>query len=214
MTGGSLWILCLHLCESHLPHIHLFSEDFSWPHLWPFKNPRCPYHSFSPFTSLGCTALYTLTSGSPGRGVAVSFSYITPQCWAHWKCSASGERRTSSHPVFPKPFSLLSVCLHPHSLPRIPPEGHCHLSKIMTILKRKGGDVKSKVKGLSGIWESKPNESNFMFNNSQHNRVQTCGLINWFVFKPLYKAVSRRPTGWPYIMCALASCCGSLLLTS
>lgn len=116
--------------------------------------------------------------------------------------------------VFPKPFPLLSVYPHPHSLPRIPPGGYCHLSKNMTILKRKGSDVRSKVKGLSGIWESKPNESNFMFNNSQHNWAQTCGLINWFVFGPLYRAVSRRPTGWPYIMCAPASCCGSLLLTS
>lgn len=33
----------------------------------------------------------------------------------------------------------------------------------MTILKRKGGDVKSKVKGLSGIWESKLNGSNLIY---------------------------------------------------
>lgn len=137
-----------------------------------------------------------------------------PLCWAHSKCSASEDRRTRSHPVFPSPFPLLSACLHPHSLPRIPLKGYCHLSKDMAIFERRGSDVRSKVKGLSGISKSKPKESNFMFNNSQHDWAQTCGFINGFVFRPLDRAVSRRPAGRLYIMCALASCCGSLLLTS
>lgn len=127
-------------------------------HFWPFQSPRGPHLSFWPFPSLS----YALTSGPPDR-VMQSPSPTFPHCAGH---TVSAQQVKKGELDLPKPFPRLSACLHPHSLPRIPLEGYGPLSKDMIILKRKGSDVRSKVKGLSDIWGSKPKESNCMFNNS------------------------------------------------
>lgn len=98
-----------------------------------------------------------------------------------------------------------SFCLHP----RTSQDPTCHLSKSgkslikrCDLLKSKGSDVRSKLKGLAGIWESKLGESSFMLNNSQHYWAQTCELINWFVFGPFTELfLGDRQVG--RISCAL-----------
>lgn len=72
------------------------------------------------------------------------------------------------------------------------------------ILKRKAIWMDQSEKAWLIFGKTSP-KTQTCISNTQYYLAQTCGLINWFVFRPLSRTVSRRRTGWPYIMCAVAS---------
>ena len=119
---------------------------------------------------------------------------------------SSEERGPRPYSALPEPHLLLPPA---STLMHFPGYPTCHLSKSdkslikrCNLLKRKSSDVRSKLKGLAGIWESKLRESSFMLNNSQHYWAQTCELINWFVFGPFTELfLGDRQVG--RISCAL-----------
>lgn len=144
-------------------HMHPTYPMFYLLCLFGSKNSHFLCLSSWPFASLGCSAWCTLSlllSGNEGyTHLSAPFQH-SAGCTVRTQQVKKGDSR--AHSFFPEPFFLLSACLF-HSLHRIPPAEYRRLLKDTILLKRKGIDVRSKLKELNGIWENKPKTSNCVF---------------------------------------------------
>jgi hypothetical protein len=126
-----------------------------------FKHSPFPYLLSWPFASWRHTISSTQTSCYPRKEDAFFSFYVYPRTGHTVSTQLVREEQTHLTQLPLNPFfSSLPTSLTPRNQ---------HMKSVSTykkrplLLKRKGIDVGSKIKGLSSIWENKHKESSFIF---------------------------------------------------